>query len=601
MYFITHSLLLKALGSALISSFWQMALLWLAYLIITGSNKRLSARQNHFLVLVLLFSGSCWFLIDFINAYLRPRVSGGLVSMLFDQGPEMSAGFVQYKQVFLSALPFLSSVYLTIVIWLFLRHTGYFLHLNRLRNSEIYKIQPRLKLFADTVAARIGIRKKVTIWLSGLVDSPVTIGFFKPIILVPLAMVNHLTTEQVEAILLHELAHIRRNDYLINIFISWAGITFFFNPFTKLLIRSIRKEREHCCDDLVLQFQYDPHSYASALLSLEKSRNHLSTLVLAATGRNRQLLLERVMRMTGQSAGKRRIGFGGITAFLICLGFGQLTIWNPPPALPAKKISESARIVPPSENQLAEYVVKQFPLKQKSTQRPSHYARIETTSKQKHKTPGNEILWVSADLTDAPPDQEMEAVPALQTEARAFSIESAPKPASPSLGMAESSFPYVPSTSFIYHVQVDTSRPGKYYYLKPNREAQQAMENAMLAINEINWKEIEKEYAQQGQKLNVEALKKQISKSLAALDWNKMDQDLHLRLNRGDEIRISSQIKNELNVLRKLNGKDKEKIRKIQDNIRRGQLLLERENLEKELELIDKQEAHPHQRTIVDI
>ncbi|MFI5156636.1 MAG: M56 family metallopeptidase, partial [Chitinophagales bacterium] len=502
----------------------------------------------------------------------------------------------------LSALPYLSSIYLTIVIWLFIRHAGYFLHLSRLRNSEIYKIQPRLKLFADTIAARIGIRKKVTIWLSGLVDSPVTIGFFKPIILVPLAMVNHLTTDQVEAILLHELAHIRRNDYLINLFISWAGIALFFNPFARSLIRSIRKEREHCCDDLVLQFQYEPHSYASALLSLEKSRKHLSSLVLPATGRSRQLLLERVLRMTGQSSGKRRIGFGGIAAFLICMGFGQFMIWNPSPAMPVQKISQSVRIGSPSENQQAEFVVQQVPIKKKSTQRPVQYARIETRLKQKTKVPGNGILWVSADLEDAPPaDQEIVAVPALQTELRAFSIESTPAPSSAPLGMGENSFPYVPSTSFNYHVQVDTSRPGKYYYLRPNPEAEQAMENAILALNKINWKEIEKEYAKQGQKLNVEALRKQLSKSLAGLDWNKMDQDLHLRLNRGDEIRISSQIRKELNVLYKLNVKDKEKIRKIQNNIRRGQLMLEKENLEKELELIDKQESQPHQRTIVDI
>ncbi|MBA2562683.1 MAG: M56 family metallopeptidase, partial [Chitinophagaceae bacterium] len=104
---------------------------------------------------------------------------------------------------------------------------------------------------------------------------------------------------QLEAIILHELSHIKRNDYLINLLISLIETILFFNPFIVLLIKIIKKERENCCDDFVLQYQYDRHSYASALLSLEQSRNQHLRLALTSTSGKKQLLsrIKRIMEV----------------------------------------------------------------------------------------------------------------------------------------------------------------------------------------------------------------------------------------------------------------------------------------------------------------
>src|SRR5260221_13198766 len=106
-------------------------------------------------------------------------------------------------------------------------------------------------------------------------------------------MAGNLTPEQVEAILVHELAHIRRKDFLLNLGVTMLEGLFFFNPFTRWLIADLKKEREFCCDDLVLQFRYDPHTYVSALLAVARQafQTLQARLVVAATGRGGQQVL----------------------------------------------------------------------------------------------------------------------------------------------------------------------------------------------------------------------------------------------------------------------------------------------------------------------
>ncbi len=121
---------------------------------------------------------------------------------------------------------------------------------------------------------RMGIKKPVQHLDFGIGLLSCYHWFFKPVILVPLAAINHLTPQQLEAVLLHELSHIKRYDYLVNLIINFIQTILYFNPFVKAFVKIVEKEREKSCDDMVLQFQYDSHEYATALLMLEKT-NHL--------------------------------------------------------------------------------------------------------------------------------------------------------------------------------------------------------------------------------------------------------------------------------------------------------------------------------------
>jgi beta-lactamase regulating signal transducer with metallopeptidase domain len=131
---------------------------------------------------------------------------------------------------------------------------------------------------------------------SALVEVPTVIGWFRPVILVPATFFTGLPPEQIEAILIHELAHIRRHDYFVNLFQIGIETLLFYHPVVWWISRAIRQEREHCCDDLALQIVGDREVYVRALASLEESRSLPMAITLAATGGS---LLQRIKRIAG--------------------------------------------------------------------------------------------------------------------------------------------------------------------------------------------------------------------------------------------------------------------------------------------------------------
>ncbi|HYD89892.1 MAG TPA: M56 family metallopeptidase, partial [Flavobacterium sp.] len=148
--------------------------------------------------------------------------------------------------------------------------------------------------FAELKAV-LYIKKKVSLNESSLINQPMVIGFFKPVVLVPIGLLSGLPPKEVEAILLHELAHIRRNDYLINLLQSFLETIFFFNPFFYWLSSMIRNEREHCCDALAIKHTGSKKTFVQALLSFHEQATP-SPYVMALMGRN-SLLVERVNRI----------------------------------------------------------------------------------------------------------------------------------------------------------------------------------------------------------------------------------------------------------------------------------------------------------------
>ena len=140
-------------------------------------------------------------------------------------------------------------------------------------------------------------------------------------ILLPVAAFAGLSPSQVEAILAHELAHIRRHDFLVNLLQTFAETVLFYHPAVWWLSARIRTEREHCCDDVALSVCGDAVSYAEALVELESWRTVHSRLAIAATGGT---LMTRVRRLLGAPADDRPRSFGamvvaGVVALVICV------------------------------------------------------------------------------------------------------------------------------------------------------------------------------------------------------------------------------------------------------------------------------------------
>jgi beta-lactamase regulating signal transducer with metallopeptidase domain len=341
MQLVTHSALLRALGWSLFNSLWQMALLWLFFTIFIRIFKTLSAHARHGLAVFLLCIGAAWSGLSFLNAwYDSDALSPGLNVIFSNEAFAGYSGWNTIRDWFNKCLPYCSSIYLLFLTFLFARYLHHYIQSRRLRTSGLYKVQGELRIFVRETARRMGIGKEVGVWFSTLVDGPLTLGFLKPVILLPFTTVNNLSIPQVEAILLHELAHIRRNDYLLNLGVAFLETFFFFNPFVRMLIREVKREREHRCDDLVMQFRYEPHTYVSALLSLARSSsNKNQQLALAAAGENDQLLLRRVRRILDQPETADRFRIKTILLFFIPMAIASLIIFCSPDR-PAVQLAE---------------------------------------------------------------------------------------------------------------------------------------------------------------------------------------------------------------------------------------------------------------------
>lgn len=170
----------------------------------------------------------------------------------------------------------------------------------------------------ESLLDRLNIQRSVSVAETGI-TSPMVVGFIKPMILFPVGLLTGLTAVQIETILVHELSHIRRQDYLINLIQAFVESVFFYNPFMLLISAQIREERENCCDDVVIAHGANPMDYVKTLAQIEASRS--STLLAVGFASNKNQLLNRIKRIMEKSAennwGKGRF----IPLALLLVGF----------------------------------------------------------------------------------------------------------------------------------------------------------------------------------------------------------------------------------------------------------------------------------------
>jgi len=539
MNLLYQSAFLKALGWSLLDSLWQMALLWLVYMGLTMNGKKLLSRQRHAIALLSLAGGSLWFLITLVvNGY--KAVSGPQMITLYvpDNDPGFTAlswpGLIAHW--FEPALPLLSLTYLLAATFLFIRFYFQYRHTQRLFTTSLQKADPEWRMFLQQAVQHMGIKKKVQIWLSTLVDTPVTLGVFKPIILLPVAAVNHLSLKQAEAIILHELNHIRRNDYLVNLLIACVDVILFFNPFARLLTGIIRKERENCCDDLVLQFCYDAHSYARALLTLEQNRIDTNALALAATGKDKYFLLNRVKRILGKETAGNPFP-QKLIAYLLCTGLIAFIGWYNPGNLIIKKfhsVRSGERVAvletgqtfttPPTDN-----LAKQ-PVYRTSAGEPVENKKQSACKEQKDPYKKLEqLIDLATDAKLAALSKQLEnesdnlvGFAGNTEEPSDYSLpENAPAPLPP---LPQQVYPYVPGNSFYFQAIEDTAVPKKYVMTFNDAKAKEAMEKSMLALQQVDWKKLEASLKAQGMTINMNQIQREIVKAMQEVDWKKLNE-----------------------------------------------------------------------------
>ena len=253
------------------------------------------------------------------------------------------------------ALPYIVSGWLFGVFGLSVWHLGGWAQLQRLKRRMVKQVDDTLHSKLKVLAQRLRVKQTVPLMESALVQIPTVVGWLRPVILLPASALTGLTSEQLEAILAHELAHIKRFDYLLNMLQTVVEILGFYHPAVWWVSHKIRAERENCCDDLAVAVSGDRVCYARALTSMEEIRAGRGQLAVAATGGN---LFRRIRRLVSKDS-TEKTSFSWIPAVTVLLLIIALLI---PTALALTAKSNPQQAVPksnvPIEDKKTESAVK---------------------------------------------------------------------------------------------------------------------------------------------------------------------------------------------------------------------------------------------------
>src|SRR5262245_65780765 len=212
-------------------------------------------------------------------------------------------------------LPWMILLWLLGVVFFSFRLVGGWFYTQRLKSYGTRPLEEGWEQTLRRLCDRLRAPRPARLLESALVKVPMVIGWLRPVILLPASALTGLTAQQMEAIIAHELAHIRRHDYLINLLQSVVETLLFYHPAVWWVSRRIRQEREHCCDDLAVAVCGDALTYARALLEMEQLRAAGPQLAMAANG---GLLMNRIRRLVGAQP-KHADRFSGLFAGVIAL------------------------------------------------------------------------------------------------------------------------------------------------------------------------------------------------------------------------------------------------------------------------------------------
>jgi beta-lactamase regulating signal transducer with metallopeptidase domain len=329
----------QALAWALVHFLWQgAALAAAAYLVVRVT--RCGAEARYTIGVVTL--GLMLAMPVVTTAWLAPRVSGPVEPAAARLVPRVTSGTARAsgpavstraisivgvaqlvtpapaRPASASALPFVVlALWLTGVAVFSLRLAGGWVVARRLVWRSVRPASAEIQALARRVAGRLALDRIVRVVESSAVAVPVMIGWVKPVVLLPASALSGLTPVQLEALLAHELAHIRRHDYLVNLLQSVVETLLFYHPAVWWVSHQVRTEREHCCDDLAVGV-CDRLVYVTALADLAAMAAG-PNIALAATDGS---LLARVRRILGQPRDDRAPGFGwllGVMGALIAV------------------------------------------------------------------------------------------------------------------------------------------------------------------------------------------------------------------------------------------------------------------------------------------
>jgi len=308
--------LLDSLGWALLHSLWQGGLAFC--LVVAFRNLRHDAAPSlrYGFQLFVLIGCFAAFLATFALYMAGPTGSAETTLRFLGGGGETPASTALQTGLTHTAaglsLPAHPAAYTPLLglIWclgfafMAIRYSAAYWVTQHLRRVGLSTIPPLWDNRFRTLVLNSGLNENIRLFISDRVTGPLTIGFIKPLVLVPAGFLTGLPREQVEAILLHELAHIRRYDYLFNLIQTAIKTVFFFHPAIHYISKQIDRDREEACDDLAVAQTRNPQALARGLAALQLC-THKHEFAMAAKGKNMPLL-GRLNRLVGTAEQQRR-------------------------------------------------------------------------------------------------------------------------------------------------------------------------------------------------------------------------------------------------------------------------------------------------------
>jgi beta-lactamase regulating signal transducer with metallopeptidase domain len=221
---------------------------------------------------------------------------------------------------------------LIVLVWFFIflgrfvKMLSGLVYAQRIRHYQTSAAPAEWQQRLNELLTKVQISRPVLLLESALIKVPVTLGFLKPVILVPVGMLSHISPDQVESILFHELAHIRRRDYLFNLVQNLVDTLFFFNPAMIWISSLIRSERENCCDDIAIRETRSRRRLIEALVSFHEYEQTAAGYALSFAAKENQVVrrVKRIVHKKNHSlnAGERVV----LTTGLLILSAAFVTI-----------------------------------------------------------------------------------------------------------------------------------------------------------------------------------------------------------------------------------------------------------------------------------
>jgi bla regulator protein blaR1 len=304
-----------ALGNTLLHSLWQGAAIALILAIIRLGLRRFSSNSNYLISVAALLVIFCMSVFTFIGSFQsKTRLKSELYQMSTEQAfisqpseltqervldnkaNHFKASINSITNYFYLYIPLIVTTWLVGLLVQSFRFAGGFFYNQRLKTNKTTKVVPVWERRFQALCNKTGVQQPVRLIESALVKVPIVIGHLKPVILLPIGLLTQLPLNQVEAILIHELAHIKRKDYLLNLFQSIIDVLFFYHPAVRWLSSVVSEERENCCDDIAVTVSGDRMNFAKALANIQTYQFESQKFAVAVIGKQEKLL-QRITRL----------------------------------------------------------------------------------------------------------------------------------------------------------------------------------------------------------------------------------------------------------------------------------------------------------------